>query len=626
MRKNHWRIAGLGLVAVGLLAAWACIRRPMKMPQPQNKTNQLFLMPQSAERDLDLLFMIDNSDSMLNEQNNLRAQFSILMDALKRMRGGLPNIHIGVVSSDLGAGTYTQIGGCQTVGGDKGVLGQVGGVNRGDTAIGSGQRYIVDVEPKGCRIDKTPLAEGVRCNSSDCGQANCDQAAGANESLTLVTDPDTGCPRCRNYTGTLEDAFSNYAALGTGGCGFEHQLEAVRLALDTTSTPQNTGFLRDSAFLSVIWISDEDDCSASDPQTLFNPDPNLDNINSALGYLTSFRCFEFGITCDVNDRTVVGPRHNCVPREDAQALLYPVSRYTSFLEALKDPLLMVIAAIAGPVPDVINVTTDNGRPALDFSCHDPQNPNEGAVPGVRIRSVVGYFNAEDDMNQWAYTSVCSTDFSSALAGIGNKLADAMSEKCMLQPFAGCTAGPGGTQCAPCLPTCTVYDVEQRNTDQQKVLMIPWCGNVCQNGMCTPNDLQACEYDQNGKCTCPSGLYPTKLGENEGCAPLFYANADPELDRDPTLAQAVPRQEPTCVGQDCPAGTEGQASACWYMSSDTTCEFGAGFKIVRAEDPPPRTFAQASCALVPAHEALCNDGKDNDEDCLVDTADPDCAQN
>ncbi len=633
-RKKLALIAGLVLSGAGLVVAWACIRRPMQLPQPKNRSVQVFVMPQSAQRDLDLLFLVDNSLSMNNEQQNLRTQFEVLMDTLKHMRGGLPNVHIGVVTSDLGTGTYTNIPGCTRLGGDKGILGQSGATNRGEQYIGAGQKYIVDVEPKGCRIERTVLETGVRCSSHDCTQANCDQAKtpGSNETLTLYTD-ENGCPRCRNYDGTLESVFQDYAYVGDQGCGFEQQLEAVKKALDRQdpdAAAANTGFLRDGAYLGVIWVTDEDDCSASKPEVIFNPDENQNNINSPLGPLTSYRCFEFGITCDINDRTVQGTRTNCVPRtaDDPNNYLFPVNRYTAFLEGLKDPEMMVIAAIAGPVTDTVNVTTDNmGRPKVDFSCLDPVNPNEGGTPGIRIRAVVSYFNGESDLNEWAYTSICSQDFSSALRGIGQKLVEAMSEKCLSQPFAGCTNGPSGTSCSPCYPSCEVTVILNRGTPSETTKKMRWCGEVCQEGVCTPADLQPCNYDEANKCTCGGGLYPTVLTDAggqviEGCAPLRYPNADPELERDPALGSIL-------------GGNDDYVAACWYLSSDTSCTVSlgngqeepakAGFKVVWAQDPPPRTFLKAACATVPPTEQLCADGVDNDEDCKIDTEDSDCLQ-
>jgi hypothetical protein len=110
---------------------------------------------------------------------------------------------------------------------------------------------------------------------------------------------------------------------------------------------------------------------------------------------------------------------------------------------------------------------------------------------------------------------------------------------------------------------------------------------------------------------------------EGCAPLHYPNGDPGTDRDPQLATLLPRVEPTCTGTQCADGTEGSASACWYLGTNTACAGETELRVVRAQDPPDRTFLDGECAAAFAQEETCDDGVDNDEDCLTDTLDPDC---
>src|SRR5580704_7474038 len=63
--------------------------------------------------DLDVLFMIDNSSSMTEMQEKLGLQLPGFLTALQNLPAGLPNIHIAVVSSDLGApGDATSAIGC----------------------------------------------------------------------------------------------------------------------------------------------------------------------------------------------------------------------------------------------------------------------------------------------------------------------------------------------------------------------------------------------------------------------------------------------------------------------------------------------------------------------------------
>src|SRR4030095_11534224 len=69
-------------------------------------------------RDVDILFMIDNTAGVLVQDNLLR-NFPVFVNALEAMPGGLPNLHIAVITSDLGAGDGS-IASCWATGGDAG--------------------------------------------------------------------------------------------------------------------------------------------------------------------------------------------------------------------------------------------------------------------------------------------------------------------------------------------------------------------------------------------------------------------------------------------------------------------------------------------------------------------------
>ena len=66
-------------------------------------------IPRGQNRDADILFMIDDSRSMELNQASLIANFPILMNTLRAFPGGLPNLHVAVVTSDLGAAQETAI-------------------------------------------------------------------------------------------------------------------------------------------------------------------------------------------------------------------------------------------------------------------------------------------------------------------------------------------------------------------------------------------------------------------------------------------------------------------------------------------------------------------------------------
>jgi hypothetical protein len=78
-------------------------------------------------------------------------------------------------------------------------------------------------------------------------------------------------------------SIASVAAMGTGGCGFEQQLEAVSPSAPTVHTVpgsvppvfalgtlshgdrQNAGFVRPGSALAIVLLTDEEDCSARDP-------------------------------------------------------------------------------------------------------------------------------------------------------------------------------------------------------------------------------------------------------------------------------------------------------------------------------------------------------------------------
>ncbi len=68
-----------------------------------------------ANHDVDILFVVDNSGGMAEEQASLTANFDRFINALEEDE--LPNLHIGVVSTDLGAGP-SDIEGCADNGDD----------------------------------------------------------------------------------------------------------------------------------------------------------------------------------------------------------------------------------------------------------------------------------------------------------------------------------------------------------------------------------------------------------------------------------------------------------------------------------------------------------------------------
>ena len=235
-RRGMRRALGWLSLAALAPALFACNARTVERPDLVPSMTDKSTVSLVVNRNVDLLFLIDDSLSMKASQENLRRNFPAFMTALKNLPGGLPNVHIAIASSDMGAGDGS-IGGCDATGGKNGIF-----------------QYA----PRGA-CTATGLADGA----------------------TFISDVNG----VRNYTGNLEDVFTCMAALGESGCGFEHQFASVARALGADGQPppvENHDFLRPDAYLAIVMITNEDDCSASPGFPLFTVNGNT-TIDSQLG-------------------------------------------------------------------------------------------------------------------------------------------------------------------------------------------------------------------------------------------------------------------------------------------------------------------------------------------------------
>lgn len=393
-----------------------CVAQPDPVPDPQPVPGTRQVL--DPVRDLDILFVVDNSGSMHDEQAALVAAFpgftALLTDSL-----GLPDLHIAVVSTDMGAGPYG-IMGCEG-NGDNGQMHNSPGFDCGAPT----DAYIVDV-----------LGED-------------------------------GTSRTRNYPGQLADAFSCIAELGTSGCGFEQTFESIRRALDGTNE-QNAGFLRDDAALAVIVLSDEDDCSAADV-SMFDSDPSLDTIDSPLGSLSSYRCFEFGVQCNPDTPRTPGARQDCKVREDS-AFVSGVTEYADFLKGLKSTSGKVFFSAVAGVGDVV-IGERDGEPRLDPGC---TSASGDAVPAIRISALARAMGAPEPK------SICQP-LETPLAALGSDLNTMMSGQCLV-------AAADATG-------CSFADVEKVGTASERVVQaLPPC-ETSAAGACAVVvlDPESCTY-------------------------------------------------------------------------------------------------------------------------------------
>jgi hypothetical protein len=336
---------------------------------------------------LDMLFVVDNSNSMAEEQQNLARQ--------------LPRVARAVASGDLDADGTQDF-----------------------PAVGSLHLAIVstDMGTGGFRVPTC-----VEHNFGDDG--------------ILRTDGQGSIPRCdRSYPAvhTFDagdpladpDEFAANVAcvstLGTGGCGFEQPLEAMLKALTPSTmstrfqmgTPGhgdglNAGFLRDRSVVAVVHFTDENDCSAHDPE-LFNPSTSI-------------------YTGDLNLR--------CFSHDSA---IHPVSRYVNGLLAVRPrPQELVFGVIAGIPPEIVG---DGAHPDFDAILDDrmmQERIDHGSFGGLEPscdvpelgrayppRRLVETARDLDAVGAAAVLhSICSDDYTPAVDAILSRVARRIAGSC-----------------------------------------------------------------------------------------------------------------------------------------------------------------------------------------------------
>jgi hypothetical protein len=235
------------------------------------------------------------------------------------------------------------------------------------------------------------------------------------------------------------------ARLGTQGCGLEHQLQSIRVALANGVAPAgNAGFLRDSAYLAVILITDEDDCSAPPDSTMFENVPAGININ--------YLCYPPAAQCQMMALPLVPfmiPVGQCVVRPDGAGKLIPIADFVGFFQSLKPPGHVIVSAIAGwPQPGELgsyqaDTSGGDGLNVTWTAC----NANGGGTASLRVKAFVDAFG-----DNGTFSSICADDFSPAMAKIGQLINQKLENQCFDQPLVDTDPKTPGLQ-----PDCAVTE-------------------------------------------------------------------------------------------------------------------------------------------------------------------------
>ena len=202
-----------------------------------------------------------------------------------------------------------------------------------------------------------------------------------------------------NFIGSLAQAFSCLADLGVNGCGYEHQLQALRVALaNPPVNVENRGFLRNDARLAIVVLSDEDDCSG-EPEAEFYRD-------LVQGQAGSFRCALLGHVCSGKPVPAMAgfqaPLAECAPyvrtESERRTRLINVRDLVDFVMALKAgrPDNIVVSTIAGwndsagAVYSVVSRASSSGTD-IDLGPACSSTATGVAYPAIRLRAFARSF-------------------------------------------------------------------------------------------------------------------------------------------------------------------------------------------------------------------------------------------
>lgn len=372
--------------------------------------------PSGPSDELDILLIVDNSGSMGEEQLNLATHVGSLIDPL--VAAGM-DVRIGITTTD-----YSNYW-CKGAGISEAEYG----------------RFVTS----SCL---SRLGDFYFSGDDTFAESSCTDVC-PHDSITLTSDtPWIEANASGNNIGggvSITQALQCLIPQGVNGCGFEAPLESANKALElsTDGESDQAGFLRDTAHLAVVYVSDEVDCS-DNPQhenAIFGEEGvgnqvfwSLPDIQSSP---TSAACWNAGVTCsgasDALDCVATDRNTNGGPASDAaDAALLPVARYRSQLESLratKAPhgaevftfgILGVPEGYAGTLtyaegPDGTAPESFQARFGMGPGCSSEVGE---AVPPVRMRELV-------EQSAWSETSqlysVCATDWSPALGDIATRI-------------------------------------------------------------------------------------------------------------------------------------------------------------------------------------------------------------
>jgi hypothetical protein len=336
-----------------------------------------------ANGKLDLVLLVDNSNSMSEEQLALAEQLPRMARVLatgdldgdgEQDFPALQSVRVGIIDPDMGSGGYPIMTCDEPILGDDGLFQRSG-----------------NPELEGCDRSYPRFAE-----------YNDDEGPEALESFIEHV-------RC-------------VAQMGIGGCGLEQQLEALLKAVTPSTSDirftggstghadgSNAGFLRDDSIVAMVVVTDEGDCSVADTD-LFDPNRwDLGSLNT--------RCYE------------------------QPDMLHSVDRYIDGLQAVREnPDDVIFSLVAGVPTDL--VTSEEGTDYDAIFADErmevrinPTAPNE-LLPSCASANGLAFTPrrmvevAQGFGGNGVVQSICQEDFAPVIGSILDRVASRARGECV----------------------------------------------------------------------------------------------------------------------------------------------------------------------------------------------------
>jgi hypothetical protein len=338
---------------------------------------------------VDVLFVVDDSPSMIEEQAALQRELPKLIETLftgvrpdgfefRPVKDG----HVAVVSADLGTGGLEDaLAGC-TAFGDDGALRH--------TAQGEG--CADDYPPFLTYVERYPLAE----------------------------------PRSTVTPQSIAADVACLAPSGANGCGYAQPLEAALLALEREAG-EDAAFLRNDqrtglSLISIILVTDKDDCSAADPSVFAELEEGssvearcaaaADQLHGLERYVERLRALRPGNESLVALGVIAGvPSDLLAEQRDVFDLSDSSARAEFYTRVLLDPRMQT-------------ALRDDGT--LAPAC---ESASASATPARRLVQLAARFGRSAVVH-----SICEEDWLPALGSLTETIAHSLGAVCLPRPL------------------------------------------------------------------------------------------------------------------------------------------------------------------------------------------------